>query len=228
MSLPSASLIQHLQDLEQQIADAPRYREALRASFDRRDRSALTDAKRHLRAMAVTTGHIKAQVIPADNLGVVLESLSELVLRAVRMVVLTELTALHDVVTESSALARTLAWFPERFRAADAYLRDELQRITGPWDQYRGMQDVERAAYRAALGVAHASMRELGTTSVAARFLREGVNRTDWPALSAGCSRILAVLTLRIDIDPDLPLLVHSHPLHGPALNLTLAKAGTP
>src|SRR3954467_12714147 len=90
------------------------------------------------------------------------------------------------------------------------------------------MQDADRAAYRAALGVAHASMRALGSTSVAARFLWEGVRCTDWPAVHQGCSRILAVLTLRIDIDPDLPILVHSHPLHGPALNLTLAKAGTP
>jgi hypothetical protein len=72
------------------------------------------------------------------------------------------------------------------------------------------MQRVDRASYRAALRAAHASIRELGTRSEVARFLREGLTRTEWPALKEVCADMLAALAIRIDVDPDLPLLVHS------------------
>jgi hypothetical protein len=220
MTLNSPFLIRRLQELEQQIAEVPSHMGPLREAWERQDRPALLcaniDAERHIRAMAITTGHIKAQVVPADGLGDVLESLSELVLRAVRMVLLAELSALRDVVSEPSARGRSSALFQGRFRSIDeltSSLDDELIRITNQLRAYRDVQDTERAAYRNALQTAHASMRELHSGSEAARFLRAGLTRTDWPTLQEVCARMLAALAIRIDVDPDLPLVVRSRPL---------------
>ena len=221
MSFNSASLIQLLQELGQQIAAASQHRQSLASALARRDlgevRRTKIEAECLVLGMTITTGHIKARVVPADGLGDVLESLSELVLRAVRLVLLTELNALRDVVSESSAHRRPPALCPEPFRTINGCLRKELHRISCQWGAYRGMQGVERAAYRAALRAAHASMRELGDASVAARALREGLTCTDWPELQEVCERMLAALAIRIDIDPDTPLLLHACPLHDAA-----------
>lgn len=213
MTLNSSSLIQRLQELQQQIADATRCGTSLKDAWNRQDRQAFLcasiDAERHVDTMAVTAGDIKAQVVPADALGNEPESLSELVLRAVRMVLLAELNALRDAVSEPSARGRSRALFQGPFRSIDeltASLRDELRRITDQWRAYRGMQRVDRASYRAALRAAHASMRELGIGSEIARFLRAGLTRTDWPAAQKVCARMVAALAIRIDVDPDLPL----------------------
>jgi hypothetical protein len=218
MTLNSPFLIQRLQELQQNIAGAPRCVESLREALDRQELGAVfrarMDAERHLRDLEMLAGHIKAQVVPADDLGEALESLSELALRAVRMVLLAELNTLRKVVSEPSARGRSRALFQGPFRSVDdlaSSLGDKLLRVTDQWRAYR-VQGVERETYRAALRAAHASMRELGTGSEVARFLREGVTRTDWIELRDVCARMLAALMIRIDIDPDLPLLVRCSP----------------
>lgn len=45
------------------------------------------------------------------------------------------------------------------------------------------------------------------------RFLWEGRHRTDWPALQALCTRISTALTVRLDVDPDRPLVVYRPPV---------------
>jgi len=224
MTFPAHSLIQLLQELARQIAGVPQHAEALRAGFDggdvRQVICATIDAERHLRALAVSTDRIKAHVIPADDLGMVLGSLSELVLRAIRIAVLTELDALRDVVSGPSARGRSRALFQGPFQSLDdltGYVRDELQRIARRWLDFRGIEGVSRTAYRDALRMAHAAMRALGTDSDLASFLRHGVTRSDWLALAEVCARMLAALTIPIDVEPDLPLLVTTRPSYAPA-----------
>jgi len=222
MTPNSLLLIQQLQKLQQQTEDVTRCRESMQDACHRQDHgaflSASIDAERHVCMMAVTTGYIKAQVVPADHLGDALESLSELVLRAVRMVLLAELGALRDVLSGPSARSRSHALFQGPFRSIDdltSSMRDELVRITEQWGADRGMQRLERATYRDALRTAHAAMRELGA-SEDARFLRGGLTRTDWPALHGVCARMLAALAIRIDVDPDLPLITSCRPSQTP------------
>ena len=90
MTFDSMIVIGQLQDLEQQIVATPQYVDSLQRAFVRGDRAtilcSLLRSERHLRVMAETTACIKDQVVNADRLSGRLESLAELVLRAVRMV----------------------------------------------------------------------------------------------------------------------------------------------
>ena len=219
MTFHAPTLIQCLRELQQQITEAPRQAESLHAALDGQDvLDALCtgmDAERHVRAMAATAADIKAQVIASDGLGAKVESLSELVLRAVRVVVLADLSALADVVSEPCAGGRSPALALGPFEHVDdwrSYVAHAVNGITQGWICYRGMDGVERAAYRAELREAHAAMRQLGESSRVAPFLREAITRADWPSLQEVCSRISTALAVRIDADPDLPLMVVSQP----------------
>lgn len=216
MTFESPTVVRQLQTLERQLAEVARHRDALCAALARADRQAVRHAtalaERHVRTMATTTAQLKARVVSADDLGVALESLSELALRAARLVVFAELGTLRALVhtLPEVALSRPLSW--GRFWGIDdltVCVRAELDQIATSWRALRGKAHAERAAYRAALHAAHASMRALGTASEFAWFLSEGRSRTDWPCLEAACTRIAIALTLRIDVEPDRPLLVH-------------------
>lgn len=215
MTLDSLAILSHLQALERQLAEAPRHDQALRAARagDRQAaQRAASQAERHVRAMAITVGQLKAEVVSADDLGAALESLSELALRAARMVVLAELETLRVLVGEHGS-SRLLSW--GRFRDIEDLtdcVRAELDRIARLGGADRDRSRTERPAYRVALQTAHAAMRKLGTASEVARFLWEGRRRADWPALRAVCIRISAALTLRLDVEPDLPFVVHRQP----------------
>jgi hypothetical protein len=217
MTFHSPTLIRHLKHLEQQIVDAPRYAALLQAAFDGHDAlqtlCGQLQAERHLRAMALTALEIKAQVVPGDGLGTTLESLSELVLRAARRVILVELGALTDVVNDAPAgdYLPALAIAPfERLDDWIAHVGHAVNGITQGWICYRGLGAIEQAAYRQALREAHVAMRQLGDTSRAAPFLHHAVNRVNWPALQEVCSRIWFALTLQIDVDPAAPVLMAS------------------
>src|ERR1700704_5498519 len=99
MTFSSPSLIQHLQELAQQITAAPQHVEALYAAFRGQNVAHAfathLEADRHMCAMVATVDHIKAQVVPDDGLGAVVESISELVQRAQRRIVLAELDTLR-------------------------------------------------------------------------------------------------------------------------------------
>jgi hypothetical protein len=164
--------------------------------------------------MVITTGRIKAQVVPADGLGIALESVSELGLRAARRVVLAELDTLREVTSNRCEHGRSRApsWAPfDGIEDLTAYACGALDGITGQWCGYRDLAAVDRDEYRAALGEAHAAMRQLSASKFA-HFLYKGQLRT--PALEAACGRMRAALRIRIDVDPDLPLLVFEQPLH--------------
>ena len=219
MTSDSIALVRHLQTLERQIVEAAHHHDALRAATAGSDRGAVQcagwQAERHLRAMAITTARLKAHVVPADGLGPALESLSELALRAARLVVLSELDTLRALVHEGApaAVHGPVAW--GRFYGVEdlaACVRAALDRITASWWAHRGCAQSDRRAYRASLHEAHAAMRQLGTASEFARFLWEGRSRADWPALQATCSRMSTALTQRIDIAPDQPLVACASP----------------
>ena len=216
MTFDSSTLVRQLQALERQIADAAHYHDALRAATASGDwhaaRYATERAARHLHTMAITTGHLKADVVAEDGLGPALESLSELALRAARLVVLTELDTLRAIVHAPSAVAaiRPIEW--GRFGGIGDLttgVRSALEQGTASWCAVRGRAYVERRAYRAALHAAHAAMRQLGTASEFGRFLWEGRRRTNWPALQATCTRMSIALTHRIDVEPDRPLVAY-------------------
>src|SRR5436190_17657255 len=102
MTFNSPIVVRQLQTLERQLAEVPRCHNALRAAWTRCDpqgaRRATVQAEHHVRAMAITTRQLKARVVPFDDLGDALESLSELALRAARRVVLAELDTLRALV----------------------------------------------------------------------------------------------------------------------------------
>lgn len=212
MTFSSPSLIRHLQELARQIAARP-HADALYAAFQgnsiARAFATHLEADVHVCATAATVGHIKAGVVPYDGLGAA-DSISELVLRAQRRVVLAELEVLGDLAAELSTRDRWTALAFSPFEQLDdwiSYVGHEVNGIAQWWMDYRG-QAAERAEYRAALGKAHAAMRKLAERSKATPFLLDAIVRTDWPALQAPCSRISVVLTIPIDVDPDMPVLV--------------------
>lgn len=213
MTSDSTIVVRYLQTLEHQIAEAAHHHDALRAATARGHRDeaqqAGRQAERHLRAMAITTAHLRARVVTADGLGPALESLSELALRSARLVVLTELDTLGALVPESAEVAgrEPVAW--GCFHGIDdltACVHAALDRITASWWAHRGCAQSDRRAYRAALHAAHAAMRQLGTASEFGRFLWEGRSRSDWPSLQATCTRMSIALTHRIDVEPEQPL----------------------
>src|SRR4051794_28908585 len=140
MTFNSPIVVRQLQALESQLADVPRHHEALRAAWARCDlpsaQLATAQAERHVRAMAITTGQLKAHVVPFDDLGDALESLSELALRGARRVVLAELDTLRGLVHTplDAAPARAPSW--GRFWGIEdltVCVRAELNRIAAPW-----------------------------------------------------------------------------------------------
>jgi hypothetical protein len=214
MTLSSTSLIRDLQQLAQQITAVPQHADAVHAAFQSQNvaHAFVThlDADRHVCAVAATVGDIKAQVVPQDGLGAVVESISELALRAQRRIVLAELDVLRDIAGEPSTRSRLTTLASSPFKQLEdwiSYVGHEVNGIAQWWMDYRGAPDT-RAEYRAALRRAHAAMRHLGERSKATPFLLDAIVRTDWPALQAPCSRISVALTIAIDVDPDMPVVV--------------------
>lgn len=226
MTFDSFYVLAQLQDLERHLAATPRQIESLRIAYLREDRPEilcnLVDSERLLSALAATTVRLHARIIATDGLGASLEFLPELALRAVRMVLLTELAALRDVVG-SPASRRGQAQSRGRFRTVHdlmAFVHEELDRITRMWSGRRDRPWVDRRAFRAALCAAARAMQQLGRVPDLADFLREGILRDDWPELAAICTRIRAALDISIAVQPDRPLLVHAQRLH----ELTVAE----
>lgn len=219
MTFDSLAVIEQLQDLEQQIAATPRYVDSLQRAFARGDRADilgnLVESERHLRAMATTTACVRDQIVDMDGLGGMLESLTELVLRAVRMVLLIELDVLRGLVCGAAAHGRSTRLFGGRFESIDnlaSFVHAELDRITRMWSRDRPW--VDRGAFRTALRAAARAMRHLGEVPELSRFLRDGAVGSDWPALVGTCRRMRAALDVQIAAEPDQPLLIHTHHMH--------------
>lgn len=218
MTFDSVAILGQLQDLEQQIAAAPQYRDSLQRAFVRGDGAdilcSLMHGERHVRAMATTTAHIKHRILTVDGLGGTLESLAELMLRAVRVVLLVELDAFQNVVRSAAAHGRSTRLFDGRFDSFDelaSFMRAELDRVTRMWSSDHDRPWTDRLAFRAALGTATQAMRHLAEVPELSRFLRDGSMRSDWPELLRICRRMRAALGTRIAVEPDQPLLIQMH-----------------
>lgn len=209
MTLHSPTLMRYLKALEQQVADAPRQAALLQAAFEEHGAvQALCtqlQAGPHLRTMALTALKIKAQVVPCDGLSTTLGSLSELVLRAARRVVLADLGSLCAVIDDAPAESPALVVSPfEHLDDWVSYVGHAVNGITQGWICSRELAVTEPGTYRAALSDAHRAMRHLGDSSRAAPFLHDAVNRSSWPALQDVCSRIWLALTIQFDVDPEM------------------------
>ncbi len=234
MTFNSAAVLRQLLELQQQIIDTPRFTDSLHMCEERANDSipntervphlisattqiaAVLNAERHVRAMAVSTGRLREYVVSIDGLGDEIQSLSELMLRAARLIVLTDLDELRDVLDHATEelRARTLCW--GAFDGVDDLarrVRARLLQITKIWTAARRTAATDRTAYRTALRAAHAGMRHLGSASDFGTFLREAQTRREWPALQQRCARMRDALVLRIEIDVDVPLIVHAGPL---------------
>lgn len=212
MAFDTSEMLRRLHELQRQTARARRQDEILQAAqYGATEAAALSaalDAACHARAMLITTQHIRAQVAPFDGLGNTVESLSELVLRAVRMVLIAELVSLHAIIATPPEEARSRALYWGRFLGVDdltVSMHASLEQITAEWLSYRGMAVTERDAYRCAHRRAHIAIRELGTGSEFAGFVDRGLIRTDWPQLQATCARIQVALAVSIDVESHDP-----------------------
>lgn len=221
MTFDSIAVIEQLQELEQQIAATPQYVDSLQRAFACGDRADilcnLVHSERHLRTMATTTTRIRDQVVTVDGLDGTLESLGELILRAVRMVLLTELDVLQGLVCGAAARGLSTRLFDGRFQSFDElalFVRAELDRVTRMWRRNHDRPWVDLPAFRAALRAAAQAMRQLGEVPELSRFLRDGATRSDWPALRGICRRTRAALCIRVVVEPDQPLLIHTHRPH--------------
>lgn len=183
---------------------------------------ALEGTRQALDAIAATATGLRRQVVLADGLGNTLESMGELVIRAARMVMIEQVRQLRLAISGLTARERacdSFAAWSHDVSAASSFLEGRLQQIGDIWMPYRRTVPTtavsgNRVLYRAAICAAQRAMRDLGSRPAFGCFLREGATRMQWPAVRLAVASILAVVTLRIDIDPDYQLLVHQVPLH--------------
>jgi hypothetical protein len=173
-----------------------------------------TDALRGvLDKIVATTTPLQRCIVPADGLGATVESLTELVVRARRMVTIAQVDVLRDVIRGSNAAERAQGWFIGRFRHVDHladYFTNEFYRIHSMWTQYR--QDDRRAAsmsdedrltlYRTALRVAQRAMHDLPREPSLAHLLEKGTAAHHWPQVQAACTQISIALTIQINMEP--------------------------
>lgn len=220
MTFDSVSVLGQLQDLERQIADATKYLGALQGTHAGKDpaeiRRTVVGSERLITAMALTTSRIKTQVVDTDGLGPKVDSLAELALRAVRMVLLADLVKLQNL-GGRPVRGYALSSARGRLRRVDdlaAFVREKLDRITLMWLDYRDPPSEDRVAFRFALCAAAQAMQRLRKVPALERFLREGSGRNDWPELAEIANRMRAAFEIRIEVQPDQPLLSYAQRLH--------------
>jgi hypothetical protein len=156
-----------------------------------------------------TKALIREHVLEADGLGEPGESLGELAIRARAVVILMELGHLRNALRDEPLVMRTTGWFVGRFRDIDdvvAFFREGLDKITRIWRPYRqdqpllsGMSCGDRVTmYLTTIRVAQRALRELGDEPALAQLLA-----TDSPEVQIACKRIVTVLGIQVDVEPD-------------------------
>jgi hypothetical protein len=167
-----------------------------------------------LESIVATKALIREHVLEADGLGEPGESLGELAIRARTMVILMELGHLRDALRDEPSRARITGWFAGRFQGIDdivAFFRDGLDRINRIWRPYRqdqpllsGMSCADRVTmYLTTIRIAQRALRELGDEPDLAQIFEKGVAASDSPAVQIACKRIVTVLGIQVDVEPD-------------------------
>jgi hypothetical protein len=220
MTSESLSVLDMLRGLEQQVGEYHRHAVQIAAAISGGHlvlaREAADALLRVLDAIVQMTTKLQPCVVPVDGLGEAMESLTELAIRARRMVITGHVDVLRDVLRGSAADGRARGWFGGRFRHIDHvsdFLANEFYRINCLWMQYRG--DDRRAArmaitdrvtlYKTALCVAQQAMQELGADPALAHLLKKGTAASDWPEVQNACAQITAALAIQIDMEPSRP-----------------------
>jgi hypothetical protein len=178
--------------------------------------SALTDSQRAVEAAHKYTELLHDQLVPADGLGELGPHVTELGIRATRLVVLTQLrlvcAALGDQVVDTGVASSTPISISVH-RAFDRFaqvMEEEFGSLTDTWTFFRNLQSERdnpcetpwvvdapcRTIYRA--------MRALRFDPEIVGFLRIGTNHAVLPALREACSQLTAIFD--IELDPAAPL----------------------
>jgi hypothetical protein len=207
--------IRHLQELARQLRAMPHHVDVLDAVLQGEavaDPAAVPEAVNHVRALAATVSRLKA-LVSGDGLGRRIDSLPELILRAQGQIVRTALAELRELAVDPAVRCRldTLAITP--FEAIEDWIGYVAHKMAGTaqvWLCYREDVASDPTPYRAALREAHAELRRLAEQSKATPFLSDAINRADWPALQESCSQIVVALTIPIDIEFRVPLVMVS------------------
>jgi hypothetical protein len=213
MSSASESLIHHLQELARQLRAAPHHADVLDAVLQGErvaDPVAVPEAVHHVRALAATASRLKA-LVAGDGLGRRIDSIPELVLRAQGQIVRIALGALRELAVDPAVRRRVDTLVITPFDAIEDWIGYVAHAMAGTaqvWLCCREDMATDPAPYRAALREAHVELRRLAEQSKATPFLSDAINRADWPELQAACSQIVAALTIPIDIDFRVPLIV--------------------
>jgi hypothetical protein len=199
--LDCAALVRGLKQLHRQLESVPLHLERVESAGDKalaRIRSIVTGARHQLVVMATTSEDLVRHTV-GDSLGVC-ESLAELVVRAVRRVLLMQIAALRRASDrlEARGLERGLSMRLDDFARP---VERELRSITVQCAACQGMSQIHSAAYRAALTAAAQSLQALVARPDVVIFLQEGRRRTDWPRVAVACQRLWEVTQLRIDVD---------------------------
>ncbi|TMQ19711.1 MAG: hypothetical protein E6J90_17425 [Deltaproteobacteria bacterium] len=175
---------------------------------------ALQAAEKLRDALAIVVSlyqRLYANVVPVDEMGSTVESVGELALRARRMVILTQLGRLRDLLREPKAGERARGWFVGDFASIDdvtAFFADQFAQINQIWVQYRqthpgaaGISSTDRITlYRASVRVAQSALRELRNHPDLAYLLRAGLDAADWPDVLSACSEIVVALAVEVDV----------------------------
>ena len=223
MMFRSELVVGALQGLEQQIVTFRRHATELATAVEGGDFAlalrATEDARRQFETITTATMSLMEQVVPADGFGNTMDSLGELVVRAVQLVASAQVSDLRDTI-RGAAIERAAAMFGGRFRNIDdvaAFVHAEFSRINCIWMRYRSSGEqagasVNRVVYRAAIRVAQHEVRSLICDPDLAQFLRRGVADIDWPDVCRPCALIAAALDVHIDTKTDLQSLARPQP----------------
>jgi hypothetical protein len=140
------------------------------------------------------------QVVDNDDLGASVGSEEELVFRAARLIVKTQLgrieQAIHTVLgSRSPDAVCTDAW--DRLLEAIPLARKELRRITGAWRLHRCAEPEATDAVRTAIS----ELRAMAEVPEVKRLLDRGWLSTRWPEIAAACGQILVALHVQVDLE---------------------------
>lgn len=229
MRFQSSVVVEALQGLERQFGTPRGYLAQVASLVSggqfEAAREATDKVLRALDVVIATKVRLHANVVPVDDLGQSVESLGELAFRARRMVIVTQLNHLCDVLREPAAQERARCWFVGRFQGIGdvaTFFRDELSRINRMWTQYReghehaaGISSTNRAIlYRASVRAAQGALRDLGEHPDLAYILRAGFAVDDWPEVHTAFAEIVAALAVQIDVESGRQLFVPLPPSH--------------
>jgi hypothetical protein len=222
MRFESSVVLETLQALEKQFAAHRGHLAQVAAALAAGQFAAAFEAANQLRdslgAVDAMYKRLYANIVPVDDLGSVVESVGELVLRGRRMVILAQVAALRELLKQPDGMSRAQGWFVGEFHDmddVDSYFDRAFTKINRIWTQYRqnhvdevGMSPSDRSTlYRASVRVAQCALHDVPRHPDVAYLLRAGLDATDWPEAHAAFTQIFVALAVQIDVGANRALL---------------------